>query len=115
VTGDKAAATSNVTVAREAGPRLKVSSAHYGMATAEVRHTPTETGATTEMAAAAEMCTPTAEVAATTASEMPTTTAGMPAAPAATSTVSSSGTGRHGGTRSECGHGEDLEGPAQKS
>jgi hypothetical protein len=56
-------------------------------------------------------------VAATTASEMATTTAaaGMAAATTATSTVSSSGTGRHRGTHSECGHGEDLERPAQKS
>jgi hypothetical protein len=128
----KAAITGPVTTAgSETGAGLKVSAADYGMACAEVRGPATETGAPTEMASPAETASPTemcaattemcaaattTEVTAATTREMATATAAAPEMATATSAaVSSSGAGRHGGTRSERGHGEDLEGPAEKS
>lgn len=109
-------ASTETAVCSEARARLKVSGADYGMATAEVRDTTAEMGAAAEMPTPAEMRAPTAEVPAPTAEVGATTatTTKMTTA-AATSTVSSSGAGRHGGTQSERGRSEDPKSPTQKS
>jgi hypothetical protein len=119
MTGYKAAATASVAVVSEAGARLKLGATHYGVASAEVRSpTTTEASAATDMAAPTEMSATTAEVATTPTSKMATpATAAAPASKMATATttpatVRSSGASRHGGAHSECGHGEDLQGPA---
>lgn len=100
-------------ISSEPGARLKVSATDYGMATAEAGTATTKMSAAIEMAAATEMGSPTAAAHVATAA---TTTHMAAAAPTAapTSTVSSSGS-RHGSTHGERGHGQDPEGPAEKS
>jgi outer membrane biosynthesis protein TonB len=111
--GNKSATARTVAMACKAGARLKVTGAYYGVATAEAS---AETSSTSEMGSATEVRASTPEVASTSA---PTAEVASTATPdmttAATATVTSSGAGRHGGTRRERGHGQDPEGLAKKS